>query len=207
MANQTEIEKVVTGLFRVSYPHVWTPQIDKNSGRKIWSVTAIFPFATLEAAKADPDFAKLLMLYNNTKTIKLPGQTGVRSPFKLGNALKNPQDPVSTEKWCDNNPEYKDSIFVQFKSYDRPVLPVDHTMQPILEHKDFYAGCYAVASVNAFAYNMPENKGVSFGLCTLMKVKDGEPLTAVHKAETDLAGVDVSKYRTDNSAEFSIEDL
>lgn len=204
---QDKDSKVLTGMFRVSYPHIWKPQIDKKDGRKSWSVTAVFPFKDLETAKADPDFAKLITLFQSTKSIKLPGQSGVRSPFKLGNGLKKPEDPMSTERWCDTNPEYKDSIFIQFKSYDRPILPVNADMSPILDQKDFYAGCFAVASVNAFAYNRPENKGVSFGLCTLVKVREGEPLTAVHKAEVDFAGVDLSKYQADNAAELSIDDL
>ena len=42
----------------------------------------------------------------------------------------------------------------------------------------FYAGCYARAAITAFGYDRKGNKGVSFSLMHIQKVKDGEPFGA-----------------------------
>ncbi len=45
------------------------------------------------------------------------------------------------------------------------------------ETEEFYSGCYAKASVNAFAYDKNGNLGVAFGLLNVQKTKDGEPFS------------------------------
>lgn len=68
-------------------------------------------------------------------------------------------------------------IFVNIKTSKKPAV-VDESVQPItdLEQQKFYAGCWAIAAVNAYAYDNKGNAGVAFGLESLQKVADGDPL-------------------------------
>ena len=55
-----------------------------------------------------------------------------------------------------------------------------------MEPEEIYSGCYVRASINAYAFNIQGNSGVSFGLNNIQKVRDGEPLGGGgSKAEDD----------------------
>jgi len=110
-------------------------------------------------------------------------------------ALKNAATEAATEKWGADKTKWpknlripfrnqsekefegyeKDAIFITATSKQRPGL-VDTNVQEIIEEKDFYPGCYARATVRAFAYDQAGNRGVSFGLQNVQKLADGDPL-------------------------------
>lgn len=186
--------KVITPVFRVSYQHIWKPQEQESNGKKrnCWSVTAIF--GKKQPNGKDTDLSQMYALANELKKVKFPNGGIIKMPWKDGN------DPEKTD--LNKNPEYKDSIIMTFRSYERPVGLVDIDRNPIIDEKEFYSGCFALASVNAFSYDLSTSKGISFGLCNLMKVKDGEPLSAVHKAEVDFAEVRIEDLGIDNEDLF-----
>ena len=54
---------------------------------------------------------------------------------------------------------------------------VDAKVQPILDPEEFFSGCWARASVHAFAWDDPQGgAGVSFGLNNVQKTKEGDRL-------------------------------
>ena len=59
--------------------------------------------------------------------------------------------------------------------------------KPLFDQDDFYSGCIARASLGCFAYDNSGNKGVSFSLNNLMKVKDADRLDGQTKAEDDFS--------------------
>ena len=63
-------------------------------------------------------------------------------------------------------------------------------MQPILDSTQLYSGVWARVSINAFAFNTQGNKGVSFGLNHVQKVRDGDYLGGRSKAEDDFEPLD-----------------
>ena len=67
---------------------------------------------------------------------------------------------------------------------------MDSHVQDIIEEKDFYPGCYARATVRAFAYDQAGNRGVAFGLQNIQKLADGEPLGGRTKPHDDFEPVD-----------------
>ena len=77
-----------------------------------------------------------------------------------------------------------DVIFVSASSKMKPGL-VDQNVQPIIEPSEFYGGCYARATINAFAWEYMGKRGVSFGLRNIQKMADGEPFGGGSKAEND----------------------
>jgi hypothetical protein len=77
---------------------------------------------------------------------------------------------------------YAGHIFVTASSKKQPGL-VDGQRKPILNAADFYSGCYARAEVIAFAYDVSGNKGVSFSLQNIQKLRDGDPFGGRRNAE------------------------
>ena len=58
---------------------------------------------------------------------------------------------------------------------------------PITDEDEFYSGCYGYASVSFFAYDNGVSKGVTCGLNSVLKSRDGERLGGGGSAATDFA--------------------
>lgn len=191
---RVEKSKVITPEFRLSYAHIWKPQTN-NEGKEIWSITMIF--------EPNADLREMIDLAKRTAAAKWPNAKGtLRMPFRKG-----VEGPTGVGYDLDKNPEYEGKIICSARSYGRKVVPVDLNREPILEQSEFYSGCYCIASVTAFAYDKNGNKGVNFGLANVMKVRDGEPLANIHKADEDFRGLDTSQYENEANADlFNGED-
>ena len=113
----------------------------------------------------------------------------IRSPFRLDGEEKG--YPAG-------------SVFVNIKSKQAPgivsIYPgPDGKPKKITDPAELYAGCYARASVRAFAYDTQGNKGVSFALNNLQKMGDGERLDGRSRAEDE--------FEADSSAAADLEDF
>ena len=165
-----KLKTVKTPKFRVSFPHVFEPHaFEKNPAK--YSIVMLFP--------KDTDLKALKMACNaaaaqkwGTDTSKWPKNAGgqpIRMPFRDGAEKTDLQG-------------YEGNIFVSASTKTKPGL-VDQKLQPIEAESDFYAGCYARAELQAFAYDTNGNKGVSFALQNVQKLADGEPFAGKKKAE------------------------
>lgn len=167
MANRSE--KVVTPPFRVSFPAVFEKRgfdgpDDPNAK---YSLTAIFSPDDFgpEESKA---WKRLLAIADAAsreafrKPLKELG-SGYRSPFRKGEEKEHLEGFEAGQVFC------------TLSSKMRPGV-VDRDLQPILDPEDLYPGCYAWATVTAYAYNNV-SKGVGFGLHNVQKLGEGENLT------------------------------
>jgi hypothetical protein len=75
-------------------------------------------------------------------------------------------------------------VFIKPWSKQRPGV-VDANVQPIMVPGDVWAGQRARASVNAFAYEMSGNKGISFGLNNVQICSTSGPRLDGRKAATE----------------------
>lgn len=91
-------------------------------------------------------------------------------------------------------------ILIRPNSIQRPGV-VDARVQPIIEPADFYAGCYARVSVHAYAYDTPENKGVSLGLDNVQKLRDGDPIGRTRSKPEDDFGAPTGGGGSSRSAD------
>lgn len=160
------IEKILTPEFRVGFPNVFKARSVNGSEPK-FSVTMLFPPGTnLDALKAAAAKAA-----RDKWGDKVP--PGLKSPFK------NSGEKAHLDGFEEG------AIHINATSKYQPGL-VDRSVQPIIDETEFYGGCYARATVNAYAYEHPQGgKGVSFGLLNLQKIRDGEPFSARGNAEDD----------------------
>lgn len=164
----------LTPRFRVSFPNVFRPGKAMNAGEEgKYSITALFAKDTDLSVlkKAAKEAAEEKWGTDQSKWPK-----NLRLPFRD----QGEKEFEGYEPGC---------IFITATSKQRPGL-VDAKVQDIIEEKDFYPGCYARATVRAFAYDQKGNRGVAFGLQNVQKVADGEPLGGRTRATDDFAPVE-----------------
>ena len=173
MANKTNNTKVVTGIVRLSYEHVWEPASINGSNPK-YSVSLIIP----------KDDVKTIAAINQAVDNAIKdgaAKFGGKIPPK--GALKLPLRDGDTER---DDEAYRNSYFVNANSTTAPQI-VDRAVQPILDRNEVYSGCYARVSINFYAFNSNGNKGVACGLGNIQKVRDGEPLGGKTSAADDFS--------------------
>jgi hypothetical protein len=171
--------KVMTPQFRVSFPNVLRPGKPMKAGDEPkYGVTMLFP--------KGQDLSKMKAAAH-AACVESWGADQSKWPKNFRNPFRD-QSEKAFEGY------EAGAIFVTAKSKNRPGL-VDVNVLDIIEEKDFYPGCYARATVNAFCYEYMGNKGVAFGLNNVQKLKDGEPLGGRTRATDDFEAVaeDMSK--------------
>lgn len=142
-----------------------------------YSVVAVF--------KKGEDLTKLKNAVTEILTEKLgPDKTkwpkNLKSPFRdQGEREKDGVLPNGYEHGA---------IFMTLKSSQKPGV-VDANVQPIIDEAEFYAGCYAHATIRPYYYDSKGNKGVAFGLQNIQKLSDGEPLSGRANATSEFAPV------------------
>lgn len=180
MAEKMEIEKkkVLTPEFRVSFPHVFEKHTAFEGQEAKFSCVMLFPKKT--------DLKELKRAVTNAATEKWGPKEkwpkNMRMPFRDGDEKSDLSG-------------YEGTIFVSASSKQKPQVignkKVDGAF-PRIEKEDeqFYAGCYARATLIAFAYDKAGNKGVSFSLQNLQKLKDGEQFSGRKNADDEFDEVD-----------------
>lgn len=181
---------VLTPPFRVSYPNVFKPRHNDLNGKDEYSVVALFKKGEDLSALKKAAEAAVIEKWGSDKS-KWP--TNLRSPFRdQKERAKDGALPAGYEEGA---------IFINLKSSQRPGV-VDQKVQDIIDESDFYAGCYARATIGAYAYDQKGNRGVAFGLGNIQKVKEGEPLGNRTKATDDFAPIEGAEEGQDASSLF-----
>lgn len=164
--------KVITGLVRFSFVHVYEPHAMNEDQTKKYSVSLIIPKS---------DTKTLAKINAAIEAAKIEGKS--KYGGKIPNNLKLPLRDGDVDR--EDDEAYEGSMFVNANSLNKPGI-VDENVQKMIEPGEFYSGCYGLASVNFYPYNAGGSKGVACGLNNLQKLKDGEPLGAnVASAEDD----------------------
>lgn len=179
--------KVITKEVRLCFTHLLTPRSDdqdpQNREKDRFQAMILLPksdTATYEALKAAEAAALadgLDKIWNN----KVPG--GLLNPDKtLKESVIRDGDEYS-----DKYPERAGHWFFTPRSKSRPGV-VSRDMQEIIDPSEVYSGMYARVSMRAYAFDVGVNKGVSFVLDNVQKLRDGEKFGAVaDKPEDDFA--------------------
>lgn len=172
MANNELNTKVVTGLVRFSYVHIFEPTaIDEGSDEK-YSLSVIIPKS---------DKATLKKIKEATEAAKEQGRTkkwGGKIPAKLKLPLRDGDEERPDDE------AYANSYFFNCSSKQKPGI-VDKNTQPILDAEEVYSGCYGRVAVNFYPFDTSGSKGVAAGLNNVQKIKDGDPLGGRSRAEDD----------------------
>ena len=71
----------------------------------------------------------------------------------------------------------------------KQVVMGKNQLVPITDQDEFYSGCYGYASVSFYCYDNGVSKGVTCGLNSVLKSRDGERLGGGGNVESDYADV------------------
>jgi Protein of unknown function (DUF2815) len=159
-------ENLITPEFRAAFISVFRATAMKNAdgstSKPKYSIRAAFPpTAKLDALKKEA---------HNAATEKWGDKIPktLRSPFRLNEELEAPIVGIGDD-W----------IIMSFSANEdrRPGI-VDARLQDIIatDETEVYSGAWFRAQVRAFAYDTAGNKGVSFGLQNVQKLRDDDPL-------------------------------
>jgi hypothetical protein len=167
-------KKVVTPVCIASYARLLEPAKSLNDEMK-YSVSLVFPkdadLSTLKTAAANA-------LIGRWGPDKSQWPKNLRTPFRDGN-----------EK---DDKLYKGKTFMNVSSTDAPQVgrKIGNKFVPLMTTEEVYSGMEIRASLSAFAYDKKGNKGVSFGLGNILKVRDGERLDGRTDGDTDFQDFD-----------------
>ena len=171
--------KVTTGKCRLSYVHLFAPYAPNDKQTPKYSTVLLVP-------KTDKITMKRLRAAQQQALLE-----GKDKKFG-GSIPKNWKDTIhdgDEEADLERNPEYAGHWYLSVSNPTKPGV-VDRNVQPILDPTEVYSGCYARASLGAFAFNTQGNKGVSFGLNNIQKMGDGDSLTGATRADQDFEALD-----------------
>ncbi len=173
--------KVMTPKFRVSFPAVFKPKRNQLSQKDEYNVVALFEKGTNLKPLVDAVETVMIEKWGADKK-KWP--KNIRSPFR-DQGEKRKEDTGTLP-----NGYVEGAVFINLKSVQKPGL-INENKDDIIDESEFYAGCYAIATVTAYAYSQAGNHGVSFGLNNVMKVGEGESLTSRMKAQDEFSKVEL----------------
>lgn len=178
--------KVTTPKGRVSFPHVFKAHSGFEGQKEKYSLTLLIPKATDLSEMKRAAFAAATRKWGPKEQGKWP--RSLRMPFRDGDEKSHLEG-------------YTGHWILSLSSDQRPGL-VDKDSAPIVDDGTFYAGCYARATVSAFAYDKGGNRGISFGLQNLQKLGEGEPFSGRKRAEEDFDAVSSGPDGSDDPASY-----
>lgn len=181
MATNQTITKCLIGEAQMNFARVFEPE-SFNGGEPKYSVILSFSkdntklMETIEAAIAECK-DKASKLYGG----KLP------KGFKDVN-IKDGDEDYETEGFPGM---YTIKASSRFKPevVKKSVVMGKNQLVPITDEEEFYSGCYGYAGVSFFAYDNGVSKGITCGLNSLLKTRDGERFTSKGSAQADFAGL------------------
>lgn len=176
--------KVITGEVRLSFANLFVPK-KNDQDKDVWSVLLLIPKtdkATLLKLKAAAEEALKVGIANGK----------LKSGTSLKNAWGTLKDGDERDD-LDERPEYAGNYYMNVNAYQRPGV-VDRDRQPILDSSEVYSGCFARVSINSYAYNVGTNKGITFGLNHVQKLRDGDFLGGRSRAEDDFDELDEDEF-------------
>lgn len=170
--------KVITGLVRFSYLHVFEPFAGQPGQDEKYSACILIPKTERETIAAIQEACAEAV--DEGQVNKWAG--------KVPKNLKMPLRDGDEEKDLDKNPEYKGMFFLNASSKRQPGL-IDSHKQEIFTTDELKSGDWGKVSLNFYPFAVSGNNGIAVGLNNLMKVKDGEALGGGgSSAESDFAG-------------------
>lgn len=187
--------KIITPVFRLSFPNVFEPRWNELANRDQYSIVMLFDKQTSSVdLKAMKELAGKIAVHRFGQNPR-----SLRSPFRDGDTDINQAGELRKE----NNPSIANTIYVNAWSKNKPGV-VNNQNVIILDHDEIYGGCYCKAQLNCYAYDTAGNRGVSFGLLHIQKIKDGDPFGNRTRPEEAFGPVsNIEDDSTDTGSMFS----
>lgn len=160
--------RMMTGKFRVSFPHVFEP----------------FSFQGQE-----PKYSLTMLFDKDDETVKMMKQLAARvMKEKWGN--DKPKDFQSPFHMGDdkNYDGYAGKVYIKASSKNRPGV-LDQHNKVLTDGNDFYPGCWARATIVCGAWDNFGKTGISFYLGNVQKLADDDAFDGRKSAEDEFEPV------------------
>lgn len=168
-------KRVITPEARLSYPYLFEKSEGMNGAEGKYQCELIFePGADLSELRAAANAAAKDKWGDNIPK-------NLRSPFRKGDDDREDKDG------------YEGRVFIGARSKDRPGIVVGRDRHACTDPSEIYGGCWVKASVTAFAYDTSGNKGVSFALNNVWKLRDGEPFGSRRNASEEFGEEEIDE--------------
>lgn len=181
-------DKVVTPPFRVSFPAVFAPK-SYDGGVEKYSISMLFRPADFK--KKDKAQFKAMEELLDAVSVERFKQKVKDLPGNFKRAFREGAEKDHLEGYDEG------VVFAAASSHQRPGL-IDRDMAPITDEAKFYPGCWARATVTAYAYDN-KGKGCAFGLHNIQFLGDDGNFTGRVAADEDFED-DASEVWEDPSA-------
>lgn len=169
----------ITGEARLSYSNVLEPRKNPLSGKVEYSAVVLIPKSDTKSEQVLKQAAKAAA----------ESKWGSNIP-KLSREFLRDGDEAEQES-------YKGHWFFNAKS-DKKIPVIDARREAITDPDDIKSGDYARVKLRAYAYDQMGNKGVSFGLQAVQKLRNGEALGSTNNAD----GLDAVEVETEAENEW-----
>lgn len=146
---------------RFAYLHCFEPH-SINGEEARYSLCAIIEKTDLDTISAIEEAIEVAKKEAIVKWQHIPDN--IKTPLRDGE-VDFPENEV-----------YKGTYFFNARSIEPPQV-VNAKVQPILDRKEVYSGCYGRISVTFYGYHVDGVYGIAAGLGNIQKIKDGEVLT------------------------------
>lgn len=181
MANNRKVVTVASEGIFLAFPHLFEPYAVSEDQEPKYSTMVVIPKTatkTIAKIKAAQDAAKA------EQTNKFGGKI----PKNLRTTIHDGDNEEETD--LGDKPWLAGCYYLNVSSKRRPGV-VDQGVNPILDASEVYSGVIARVSMTAYCYNVSGNKGVTFGLENVQKVRDGEAIgSGPSRAEDDFDALD-----------------
>ena len=203
MANGSRTDKnVIVGgpgrLARFKFAEVLAPKHNDDNGRDEYSVMLLIPKEdkkTLQTIRREIERFKSEIY-------------GANVPHNYNDPLKDGDEYYSSTTG-DQDPDRLGHYYMTAKTLFHPDVRklVAGKKVKAETDDDFYSGCYGIAAVNFYNYNNKGKKGISAGLSSLLKIKDGKRIGGGKAdADKDFGDMDLSEFDADQDDYVDISD-
>lgn len=154
------------GEVRFSFPRVFTPAKNEETGESKYSCSILIDKNNKEALK---------LIEEATEAAAKKGAEKLWSG-KVPNNLKKPLRDGDFDR--ENDPAYAGMMFLNANNPRKPGVQVlEDGMRFDATEDDFYAGCYGAVVLEFYPFDKKGNRGVGVGLGNCIKLRDGERLS------------------------------
>lgn len=174
-------ERIITPEAQLSYPKLFKPE-SVNGGEPKYGAAFVFAPGTDLTEMKKAAIAVATEKFGDKAAAMIRGNK-LRMPFRT-DSDKHPEGTTIVNARTDRKP----GIVSMVPDTTKP-RRADGTYPPtvITNEDDVYPGMIVRASLTPFYYDNSGNKGISFALGNIQKIRDGERLDSRRKAEDEFA--------------------
>lgn len=160
--------KVRTDECRLSFAHLFTPHAVKEDQRASYNTALLIP---------KTDTATITLVEQAIENAK---QTGIDKKGWKPSVFSHPKFHNPLRDGDDERPDdeaYGGMAYVNAKSYTTQPVIMDIKKNKITDEAQVYSGCWVIASISFYPFDVSGNRGIACGLNGIQKVRDDEALS------------------------------